>query len=248
MISFFKMIFEFFARLLVRPHISQPVLVTPQEPVVEAEPEIELPVGNVLRPADLPESNHYASKDRALLAKEYEYLWAICSVPEKWVDECARAANKAMINIDKYKYVEKMTKVPWYFVAAVHYREASQDFRTCLHNGDRLPGPTVHVPAGRGPFESWEDAAIDALTCEGFAGKSDWSLGTVFARLEAYNGFGYRTGRMQETTPLNASPYIYNGTQFYVKGRSIEDHSWYPDSVDDQLGCMAFLKELGIKF
>ena len=199
-----------------------------------------------MRPTDLPQSNHYASKDEQLLAKEYEYLFSICTINDSKKAEVERICKKILQQKDKYLAVEQKIGTPWYFVAAIHTREASLNFNTYLGNGDPLNKASVHVPKGRGPFPSWEAGAIDALNFEGYSDIKDWSLGATFRRLEAYNGMGYRTGRLQGTTPPNASPYIYGFTPFYQKGRSIEDHSWYPDSVDNNAGCMAILKQLEI--
>jgi len=44
----------------------------------------------------------------------------------------------------------------------------------------------VHVPAGRGPFASWEEAAIDALVdcAPHLARNKDWSIGGALTELE----------------------------------------------------------------
>ena len=219
------------------------------------------------RPDDLPASNHYASVDRALLAKEYGWLWGQLTPSGPKYPEARRAAQIALDNKSRYESVTDKTNAPWFFVAAIHYREASQSWRGCLHNGDPWNQTTVHVPAGRGPWNSWEEAAVDALQLEGYANLRDWGVGDVFRRLELYNGAGYRVGgiknftcrkqghragtfdgtyhgSMQDTTPRNASPYVYCGTQYYEKGVSIEDHSFYPDAIDDNVGVMLFLKTL----
>lgn len=59
----------------------------------------------------------------------------------------------------RYRAVEAATSVPWYFIAVVHMRELSQDWRASLAQGDPFDRVSVHVPKGRGPFASWEDAA-----------------------------------------------------------------------------------------
>ncbi len=75
-------------------------------------------------------------------------------------------ANKIIAAEARYKAVQASTGVPWYFIGALHMRESSCDFRGVLHNGDRIIGTgglTVRVPAGRGPFSTWEESAVDAL-------------------------------------------------------------------------------------
>ena len=219
------------------------------------------------RPADLPPSNHYASTEAAKLSQEYVWLWSQLAPGGPKQAEADRAAQVALDNKGRYQSVADATKAPWFFIAAIHYREASQSWRGCLHNGDPWNQVTVHVPAGRGPWNSWEEAAVDALQYEGYANLHDWTCGDVFRRLEFYNGRGYRIGgvknfvchkhgnrvgtfdgiyhgSMQDTTPRNASPYVYSGTPYYAKGVSIEDHSFYPDAVDGNVGVMLFLKTL----
>src|SRR5437868_12627813 len=63
----------------------------------------------------------------------------------------------------RYRTVEGRTLVPWFVIAVIHERESSQDWTASLAQGDPWNKVSVHVPAGRGPFKSWEDAAIDAL-------------------------------------------------------------------------------------
>src|SRR6267142_47315 len=81
----------------------------------------------------------------------------------------------------KYRYqsVSQKTGVPWFFIAVVHEREASQNWGLSLAQGDPWNKVSVHVPAGRGPFASWEDAAVDALVnCAPHAARNkDWSIG-----------------------------------------------------------------------
>jgi hypothetical protein len=95
---------------------------------------------------------------------------------------------------------------------------------------------STHVPAGRGPFKSWEDAAVDALVnCAPYAARNkDWSIGGILTLLEQYNGLGYASrGR--------ASPYIWSGTDQYASGKYVADHVFDPNAVDRQLGCAGLI-------
>src|SRR5690349_8439291 len=96
----------------------------------------------------------------------------------------------------RYQAVEARTGVPWYFTAVTHEREASQRWNTQLGQGDPLNEVSTHVPAGRGPFKTWEDGAVDALVkCPPYAAKNkDWSIGGLLTMLEQYNGTGYANG------------------------------------------------------
>lgn len=136
----------------------------------------------------------------------------------------------------RYKAVEARTGVPWYVIAVIHERECSQDWTGSLAQGDPWNRVSVHVPAGRGPFKSWEDAAVDALVnCAPFAARNkDWSIGGTLTKLEEYNGLGYAArGR--------PSPYIWSGTDQYKSGKYVRDGVYDPDAVDSQLGCAGLL-------
>jgi lysozyme family protein len=148
----------------------------------------------------------------------------------------------------RYVAVSKKAGVPWAFVAVAHERECSQNWTGSLAQGDPWDRISVHVPAGRGPFNSWEEAAVDALTnCAPYAAHNrDWSIGGTLTKLEEYNGLGYGSrGR--------PSPYIWSGTNQYVSGKYVRDGVYDPDAVDSQPGCAGLLMAMmaldpGIKF
>lgn len=136
----------------------------------------------------------------------------------------------------RYQAVEKLTGVPWPFIAVTHERECSQNWSGSLAQGDPWNKVSVHVPAGRGPFKSWEDCAVDALVnCAPHAARNkDWSIGGTLTMLEQYNGLGYATkGR--------PSPYVWAGTDQYVSGKYVRDGVYDPSVVDSQLGCAGLL-------
>jgi lysozyme family protein len=136
----------------------------------------------------------------------------------------------------RYRVVEAKTGVPWAFIAVIHERECSQDWMGSLAQGDPWNRVSVHVPAGRGPFKSWEDAAVDALTnCAPYAARNkDWSIGGTLTLLEEYNGLGYASRGVP-------SPYVWSGTDQYRSGKYIRDGVYDPDAVDSQLGCAGLL-------
>lgn len=136
----------------------------------------------------------------------------------------------------RYQVVSKQTGVPWPFIAVAHERESSQDWTASLAQGDRWDQVSQHVPAGRGPFKSWEEAAVDALVnCAPHAARNkDWSIGGTLTMLEQYNGLGYASrGR--------PSPYIWSGTDQYVSGKYVRDGVYDAATVDVQLGCAGLL-------
>lgn len=139
----------------------------------------------------------------------------------------------------RYQAVEARTGVPWWAIAVIHERESSQDWSRSLAQGDRWDRVSVHVPAGRGPFKSWEDAAVDALVNCGpwLARKKDWRIGPALANLELYNGAGY----VNRGIP---SPYIWAGTDQYQAGKYVADGKFSPTTVDPQPGCAGMLKAM----
>jgi lysozyme family protein len=136
----------------------------------------------------------------------------------------------------RYQTVEAKTGVPWFVIAVVHERECSQDWMGSLAQGDPWNRIFVHVPAGRGPFNSWEEAAIDALVnCAPYAARNkDWSVGATLTKLEKYNGLGYAARGVP-------SPYLWSGTNQYRSGKYVRDGVYDPNAVDSQLGCAGML-------
>jgi lysozyme family protein len=149
------------------------------------------------------------------------------------------AVAKHLVSLDaksRYQAVTAKTGVPWAAIAVIHERECSQDWTGSLAQGDSWNRVSVHVPAGRGPFDSWEDAAIDALrNCTPYAARNkDWSIGGTLTVLEEYNGLGYASRGVP-------SPYVWSGTDQYRSGKYVRDGVYDPNAVDSQLGCAGLL-------
>jgi lysozyme family protein len=136
----------------------------------------------------------------------------------------------------RYQVVSAKTGVPWPVIAVIHERECSQDWTRSLAQGDPWDRVSVHVPAGRGPFKSWEDAAVDALNdCAPYAGRNkDWSIGALLTKLEEYNGLGYAARGVP-------SPYVWAGTDQYRSGKYVRDGVYDPNVIDSQAGCAGLL-------
>lgn len=151
-------------------------------------------------------------------------------------------AAKIEANRPRYEAVSAQTGVPWDVIGVIHYRESSGSFAGVLHNGQKIIGTgkkTTIVPKGRGPFSTWEEAAVDALmNCHPYAGKNkDWSIAGTLDILERYNGLGYRNKGLP-------SPYLWAGTDQYVKGKYVADGKYDPNHVDQQLGVAAILMKI----
>jgi lysozyme family protein len=136
----------------------------------------------------------------------------------------------------RYQAVATKTGVPWPAIAVIHERECAQDWAGSLAQGDPWDRVSVHVPAGRGPFRSWEEAAIDALAiCPPYVARNtDWTIGRTLSILEEYNGLGYAARRLP-------SPYLWSGTDQYKSGKYVRDGVFDPNVVDSQSGCAGLL-------
>lgn len=155
-------------------------------------------------------------------------------------------AEKIAAKRARYEAVSKATSVPWDVIGVIHYREASGSFDGVLHNGERIIGTgklTKLVPKGRGPFKTWEDAAVDALVnAAPYAARNkDWSIAGTLDILERYNGLGYRNKGLP-------SPYLWAGTDQYVKGKYVADGKFDPNHVDKQLGVAPILMKVREKY
>ncbi|HWE85492.1 MAG TPA: peptidoglycan-binding protein [Terracidiphilus sp.] len=141
----------------------------------------------------------------------------------------------------RYQSLYAQTRVPWPVIALIHQRECSQNWALSIAQGDPWNQVSVHVPSGRGPFGSWEEAAIDALTnCEHMDQWAQWdSTGGVLTRLEMYNGLGYAN-----RNPSLPSPYIWSRTSPYVSGKYVADGKFDPNTIDSQQGCAPLLASM----
>jgi lysozyme family protein len=179
------------------------------------------------------------------LADKNRARWDKMHIPASKGPVFKAVADRLLFHKPRYQAVSNALKakgytVPWEFIAVVHQREASGDFTKYLGNGQPLNKKTTLVPKGRGPFETWEEGAMDALVNSApYAAKNkDWSIGGTLTKLEEYNGLGY--------AKINKpSPYLWAGTNQYVKGKYVADHVYDPAHVDGQLGCAGLLKFLG---
>lgn len=153
----------------------------------------------------------------------------------------ATTQAKAIINGKaRLMALQVRTGVPWFVIGILIVREAGLrngqlDWGACLHNGQRIIGTgrkTTLVPKGRGPFKTFEDAAVDAL--KDYAG-STWSPEYIGYTLEKFNGFGYRKHGIP-------SPYIVGGTNKQRPGKYVADGVYNANVMDVQVGGFAILK------
>ena len=177
-------------------------------------------------------------------ARGYANLWRTATL--KGGSDAHQAdifSDKIIAAEQRYRAVERATGVPWYYIGALHMRESSCNFAGVLHNGDRIIGTgglTTRVPAGRGPFATWEASAIDALKLKDMHRVQDWSVARMLFQAEIFNGLGYVSKGVN-------SAYVWAGTNKEQLGKYIRDHVWDPTHDDTQLGVAAVLIRLAQK-
>jgi lysozyme family protein len=177
------------------------------------------------------------------MQKGYRNLWNKAKVLPSQRSNLEKIVSRILANKARYQQIEKLTTVPWFVIAVLHYRESNLNFKTHLHCGDPLTARTVHVPAGRpktgNPPFTFEESAVDALQLKGLHKIGLWPIERILYECERYNGWGY----------LNKgnSPYIWSGTDQYTGGKYVADHVYSASAVDKQMGCAALLKVLAEK-
>lgn len=173
----------------------------------------------------------------------YLKLWLTMKVRPDKIAVADRIAKTILGNRTRYEAIENQTGVPWFMIGAIHQLEAGGSFAGVLHNGEKIIGTnkqTRLVPSGRGPFQTFEEAAIDALTMPPHSLHKipDWPIERIGYELERYNGFGY-FGRTN-------SPYLWSYSNHYVSGKYIADHVYSTSAVSDQCGAMVILNRLAV--
>jgi lysozyme family protein len=163
--------------------------------------------------------------------------WDAMTILPARLSEVRQAAGRLVDAKPRYQAVEKATGVPWTMIAAIHERESSQSWKASLAQGDPWDRVSTHVPRGRGPFRSWEAAAIDALELDGLTKVIDWRLEKILYYLELYNGWGY----FNHGVP---SPYLWGATSIQKPGKYVADGVWSARAVDKQIGCAALIRAM----
>jgi len=158
------------------------------------------------------------------------------------IDDVSKAragivAKRISENRPVYEKVQARTNVPWQVIAVIHYRESDLALDCYLGNGQPLNRKTTETPKGRGPFKTFEDGAVDALTLDGLENVSSWAIGPTLYALERFNGLGYQRRGLP-------SPYVWSGSNVYKVGKFVADGRFDPHVIDKQLGCAVLLKLL----
>lgn len=173
----------------------------------------------------------------AALKAGYSRLWAGMVIRPGKVPTIDNLAKHLIAAKTRYEAVTAETNVPWFVVALIHQMECGGDFRLSIAQGDPWNKVSTHVPKGRGPFPSWKDAAVDALSIDGTSKITDWTVERLCYELEKYNGFGSRAKGIN-------TPYLWSYSNQYTSGKYVADHVWDANAVSGQVGAMPLLKRM----
>ena len=207
----------------------------------ESVAEILEPVPDAHMAATVEFSKSTAFSD---LAAEYLELFNACQIRPSKGKEVEARVEHLIANEPRYRALGMTLQIPWYFIGIVHSMEANFSFTSHVHNGDPLDARTIQEPKGRpiagNPPFSWEQSATDAFTLKKLVALSKWDTAESLYRLEAYNGFGYRSRGI-------ATPYLWSYSQHYIKGKFVADHKFDANAVSKQAGAAVLLKALQAK-
>lgn len=170
----------------------------------------------------------------------YTNLWNRLEIKQSDFKAADRFTRLIFAAEDRYKKIERATGVPWFFIGALHMRESSCNFDGVLHNGQRIIGrgkKTTIEPKGRGPFSTWEEAAIDALKLKNLHKITEWDIARIAYHAELFNGLGYTNRGVN-------SPYLWAGSNIEQRGKYVRDHVWDKDFDDPQIGVMTVIKRI----
>jgi lysozyme family protein len=163
--------------------------------------------------------------------------WESLTIKPARLAEVTDQARWIISNRARYETVQRLTGVPWWFIGALHAREAPRKtaFQCYLGNGQSLKRKTTLAPKGRGPFATWEAGAVDALCIQKFNAVRDWSIEHVLYLAEEYNGMGYAAHGL-------TSPYVWGATNYQQAGKYVADGKFEASVWDQQIGVAAVLQ------
>jgi lysozyme family protein len=138
----------------------------------------------------------------------------------------------------RYKAVEAVTKIPAAGLGAVDYREDDCNPRDGLGQGDPWNKVSINVPAGKGPFLSWQAAAIFYLHYDKVdVFSAPWTWAYACWKGEMWNGFGPRDHGVH-------TGYLWGCTSIYTGGMYPHDHEWSSTAKDGRPGIIPIMKRL----
>lgn len=184
------------------------------------------------------------AKDFRRLEAEYAYLWGHMEIRPAQRAQVNAVARRLIGSKPRYQQVSAITHVPWVVIAVLHMLEDGGDFSGVFHNGEHIIGTgrrTVRPPQNRGPFSTWEESAIDAVTMppHNLHEVDRWTIERTCYELERYGGFRYR-----DHHPEVKSPYLWSFSNNYESGKYADDGWFDPNAVEPQFGAMPIIRQI----
>lgn len=166
----------------------------------------------------------------------YVRLFRTCTLDKK--DAAGRFSLERKIGDgrSRYEHVESMTGVPWVFTALVHLMECGCNFDRQIINGERWDMRTTLHPKGKGPWKSWEEAAVEAL--RRVKDVAQWDVPEILYQLERWNGLGYYHRGVHSAYLWSHSNHGDNVGKFTADGH------YDPDFKSAQIGAGVMLRHL----
>lgn len=173
----------------------------------------------------------------------YKRMYSQCKIDSGYNDAVQSDVDLITKGKNRYSLVSEKVGLPWYVIGAIHFKEGSCNFEKCLANGERIIGTgkkTTIVPKDLGPWNTWEESAIDILTRKKFHLVREWNIETILYYCERYNGLGYVKG----AGILENSPYLWARTNINDdSGKYVSDGKFNPSqSTNRTSGIAAILK------
>lgn len=165
---------------------------------------------------------------------EYAKQWDAMQINSNRRHEFESIAKGLISLKSHYTPIEAKTGVPWFVIALIHLREASNDFSKSLAQGDPWNRRSHNKPIS-GPFNSFEESAIWALRHDLLSSQKDWRLEKILYFQELYNGAGYDMRGLP-------SPYIWGGTNQQKPGKFTSDRVFSRTKWDGQPGVAPIMK------
>lgn len=187
----------------------------------------------------VPQEKHASLFEAMVLNKSIKTLTGSVLISNV-AAEVNKLVDQIFKNRVRYQAISSYFPNPirWYHVGIIHYLECDLDFSKYLGNGQPLNKKTTIVPVGRGPFETFEEGAVDAIRVDKLDQVTDWSIGNTLYILEGFNGYGY--SKFHDCN----SPYLYSGSNQYTAGKYVKDGLYNKNTVSAQIGAALLLKEI----
>lgn len=171
------------------------------------------------------------------------YFWQMQILPQ-YLSKVDALIKRMIANRQRFDNVANKTNVPWFVIGLLCFIETAGNFSVHLSNGDPLSARTVHVPAGRPPEwpppdhqDPWEYSAVDTLLFGDWPKTNFRDVGAILMQFEHSNGGGYRRHNI-------FSPYVWNFTSYYERGKFVADGVFDQNSVSQIPGAAAILRRM----